>query len=167
MTASEARALVAQLKAAFPRQEVTKETLAVYARMLADLDVDAAQHAVLGIMAESTFFPAIAEIRERVARNACTLPSVEAALAELDRAVRRFSPDDSRTWTYDDDWSDPLIARAVHMVGSVAQIWGSRSPGYDRREFKAAYLGLCDEQVKSVQLAIAAPANLRAIESAS
>lgn len=167
MTADEARALVAQLKAAFPRQEVTKETLAVYARMLADLDNAATQHAVLGIMAESKFFPAIAEIRERVARNACTLPSVESALAELDRAVRRFSPDDSRTWTYDDDWSHPLIVRAVHMVGSVAQIWGSRAPGFDRREFKAAYLALCDAEVKTVQLAIAAPERLREIESAS
>jgi len=167
MTADQARALVAQLKAAFPRQEVTKETLAVYARMLADLDYAAAQHAVLGIMAESKFFPAIAEIRERVARNSCTLPSVEAALQELDRAVRRFSPDDSRTWTYDDDWSDPLIARAVRMVGSVAQIWGSRAPGFERREFKAAYIGLCDEQVKEVQLAIAAPAKPREIGKAS
>lgn len=167
MTTDESRGLVAQLRAAFPRQELTAETLAVYCRMLADLDAGAAQHAVLGLMAVSRFFPTIAEIRERVARNACTLPSIESALAELDRAVRRFSPDDSRTWTYDDDWSHPLIVRAVHMVGSVAQIWGSRAPGFERREFKAAYLALCDAEVKTVQLAIAAPEKLREIERAS
>ena len=168
MTTDESRALVAQLKAAFPRQEVTTETLAMYAMMLADLDAGAAQKAVLGLVATSRFFPTIAEIRERLARNSCTLPSTEAALEELDHAVRRFSPDDSSTWTYDDEWSHPFIARAVRIVGGVGQLWGSRAPGMDRRDFRAAYVALCEEEVRQVQLAVAsAPKAVRKLEAAS
>lgn len=168
MRTSEAIELIANLRDAFPSHHFPPSSVKVYAEMIGDLDGGAAGQAVREIMAESRFFPTIAEIRERVARAACDgLPSVEAALAELDAAVRRFSPDNSSTWTWDDDWSHPLIARAVRMVGGVAQLWGSRAPGVDRREFKAAYLSLVGEQVRAVQLGVAAPTPLRALDSAS
>jgi len=168
MKASEAIELIANLRDAFPSHHFPPSSVKVYAEMIGDLDGGAVGQAVREIMAESRFFPTIAEIRERVARAACvSLPSVEAALAELDAAVRRFSPDNSSTWTWDDDWSHPLIARAVHMVGGVAQLWGSRAPGVDRREFKAAYLSLVAEQVRAVQLGVEAPTPLRALDSAS
>ena len=168
MKTSEAIDLIANLRDAFPNQHFPPASAKVYAEMIIDLDAGAVARAVREIESESRFFPTIAEIRERVARAACSgLPSVEAALAELDAAVRKFSPDDSRSWTYDDEWSHPLIARAVRMVGGVAQLWGSRAPGADRREFKAAYLGLCNDEVRAVQLGAANAAPLRALESAS
>jgi len=168
MKASEAIELIASLRDAFPSHHFPPSSVKVNAEMIGDLDGNAVGQAVRETMAESRFYPTIAEIRERVSRTACGgLPSVEAALAELDAAVRKFSPDNSSTWTWDDDWSHPLIARAARIVGGVAQLWGSRAPGVDRREFKAAYLSLVAEQVRAVQLGVAAPMQVRALDSAS
>jgi hypothetical protein len=61
--ASEAGALVAVLKAAFPRQEVPEETMRLYAEQLVDLDLKAGEAAISKLLHTSRFFPTIAEIR--------------------------------------------------------------------------------------------------------
>ena len=111
--------------------------------------------------------PSIAEIREGVAAISSTAPSVETALQELDRAVRRYNPDDSRTWTYEQDWSHPLIARAVAIAGGVASCGAPKYPVLSGG-IPNAYVSLCEDEVRQVQLAIAsAPKAVKELEAAS
>jgi hypothetical protein len=139
MTTKQARSLIAQLSAAFPRQEITSETLAVYASMIADLDFDTAQAAVLGLIAESRFFPAVAEIREAAAELSTNLPSANEAWLEVEAAIRRFDGCDSRTWTYDADYSSSVVADAVRSLGGVSVMHEAPQLGFVRRDFIAAY----------------------------
>jgi len=81
MTASEALKLFAILKATYPRQETNEATAEVYASFLSDLDYHATERAVRKIVATSTFFPTIAEIRREVAEDYADLPSAAEALA--------------------------------------------------------------------------------------
>jgi len=57
------------LTAAYPRQITGRNTLAVYAQALADLDPDEVREAVAEHVATSRFFPTIAEIRDKVEEN--------------------------------------------------------------------------------------------------
>ena len=63
MNKPDVKRLVAVLKAAYPRQELPPETVAIYAEMLADLDAETATAAVKRAIQTSRFFPTIAEIR--------------------------------------------------------------------------------------------------------
>jgi hypothetical protein len=63
---SEMAELMSVLTAAYPRQITGRNTLAVYAQALADLDPDEVREAVAEHVATSRFFPTIAEIRDSV-----------------------------------------------------------------------------------------------------
>ena len=67
MKKSEARALVATLAAAFPRQQVPQVTFDVYTADLIDLDFGVTEKATMNLRRSSRWFPTIAEIREAVA----------------------------------------------------------------------------------------------------
>lgn len=87
---SDAAEQVALLKAAFPRTELSRETLAIYATKLADIDGQLLAAAVNRLIEDVKFFPTIAEIRKMAARLAGLLPPPAAeALAIVRRADRR------------------------------------------------------------------------------
>lgn len=65
MTATEARSLIAGLKAAYPRQEISVETLKVYTRHLVKLDYRLAGLACEQHTGESPYFPSVAELLSR------------------------------------------------------------------------------------------------------
>ena|SRR5262244_1831251 len=66
-TSSEAfKQLWAKLCAAFPRQEVTVATMAIYFERLSRFDEAKLEKAVLESIDKSTFFPTIAEIIQRI-----------------------------------------------------------------------------------------------------
>ena len=76
MKTSEALAL---LRATYPRQDFPDLTVAVYGRMLADLDDEAVVPAVQRLINRCTFLPSVAEIRQEVAEARLGLPSAEEA----------------------------------------------------------------------------------------
>lgn len=137
MRESEAMKLVGKLAAAYPHAKLGEgvamsETLQVYAEMLADLDFADAERAVVEIIAESRFFPTIAEIRERVASERVALPPAELAWADVLAAVRKVGV--YRTPVFD----NPCTAIAVSNVGWRA-ICNSETPGVERAHFIRAY----------------------------
>ena len=89
MTSTEAGVLLATLKAAFPRQPMSKATARVYLRFLEDLDYAAARAAVGDLIAGATFFPAIAEVRQAVWRRSEGAIEPEEAWALVQGALRR------------------------------------------------------------------------------
>ncbi len=64
MTELEAKKIVSVLLGAFPAARFTDDTVAIYKRMLADLDYPTANTAVEHLLASAKFLPSIAEIRE-------------------------------------------------------------------------------------------------------
>lgn len=111
MTKSEIASVLAVLKAAYPRQEITTGTADVYARFLADLPYEAALNAVKRHIATSQFFPAIAEIRKAAAESSAQVVGGEEAWGEVMRAVRSVGryriP----------QWSHPAVKAAVDALG--------------------------------------------------
>lgn len=102
------------MAAAYPGFNLRAETIAVYAELLADLDTDTLAVAAKQAVAESKFFPTVAELRERViamnkraggaptaeeawrevlnafGRTACTDPQPKFSHAAIDETVRRI-----------------------------------------------------------------------------
>jgi len=67
MTEVEAAKLIKVLQEAYPRSEFSEGRIEIYTMMLADLPYQAAQKAVLKLIATSPFLPTIAEIRKTAA----------------------------------------------------------------------------------------------------
>src|ERR1035437_9570061 len=82
MKKSEARALVATLAAAFPRQQVPQVTFDVYTGDLADLDFGVTEKAPTNLRRSSRWFPTMAEIREAVAELQLDAPGPMEAYAQ-------------------------------------------------------------------------------------
>ncbi len=137
MTRKEVAGLVAALTAAFPRAEIGENTVRVYIDMLADLDFDEAQAAVKKLMATSTFFPSIAEIRQAVADlRTRHLPEPEEAWEEVMRELRRVGG-------YLDiygplQFSCEEVRRAVKAIGWQT-LCMSESIGVERAHFLRIY----------------------------
>jgi hypothetical protein len=72
------------LLAAYPSHPFSEETAILYARMLSDIPEDRLRYAVLEHIAESNYFPTIAELRRKAAGN----DSAEKEWCEIVRAFR-------------------------------------------------------------------------------
>jgi hypothetical protein len=126
---------VALIADAFPdRFKATPSVARLWAAMLADLPVEDARGALMEHLAESSFVPAIADIRTRVARKRVNAPDFAAALSEVMRGVRyggRYKMP---------EWSHPAIASAVEALGWNA-ICDSPTEGTNtlRAQFERAY----------------------------
>jgi len=109
MTRQEALKLVAILEAAYPRQELRRDTVEIYAMFLQDLDYKLAERVIAQHIRTQKWFPAISEIREACAEMVHQLPTTEQALAIVRDAVR--------TANYSMVKSNDLLHQAVDTVG--------------------------------------------------
>lgn len=137
MRQTDAARLVGIIRAAWPRGVFPPESVAVYARAISDLELDAVSAAVDELVKTHTFVPAIATIREMVAERACALPAAEDAWLEVEIAIRVFDGGDSKTWTW--DWSSPAVGKAVRSLGGVSVMHEAPQLGFVRRDFIDAY----------------------------
>ncbi len=138
MTTDEAGLLIATLAAAYPRQALEPATIEIYTRSLADLDNALATNAVARIIASSTFFPTIAEIRTEAAETACQLPTAtEAWLLILDAMHPRNAAEHNSGVR----WAKvPAEGReALKLIGGSWAIQTSENPETLRAQFRRAY----------------------------
>ena len=92
------------LAACYPTFTLEKRTIDAYASLLEDIDADALAMAALQAMAESRFFPTVAELRERVhamRHQANGLPDAYQVWTEIMAEVRRvgFEAWEQTRWT--------------------------------------------------------------------
>lgn len=127
--------ILKQLMAAYPNGQATRETVAVYDRLLADIPPADLQTVIDQCIAECKFLPTVAEIRERwhaLTSNLGRLSATDAwgmVKAEIRRVGSWGTP------TFD----DPLIAKVVRNMGWL-ELCASESPeGVDRAQFERAY----------------------------
>ena len=143
MKKSEARALVATLAAAFPRQQVPQVTFDVYTADLVDLDAGVTEQAVSGLRRSSKWFPTIAEIREAVAELQLDAPGPMEAYVQATHCAKKNR--------------HPLVQEAKQICGDD-WYWREAPIGVSRKAFLAAYA-----EVKSRALSrIVRPAELEA-----
>ena len=112
MNKREAASLVAILAAAFPQRPVAKETVAIYADALADLEYDTTLEAIRGLVLTEDFMPTIASIRKRVGRaNGMLAPTPIKAWGEVSGQAERVGRGGIP------EWSHESIAEAVRSIG--------------------------------------------------
>lgn len=144
MTDTEADKLIAILKAGYPRQAVTQETVLLYTEMLRDLDGRDALRAVREHIASSPYFPAISEIRSKVARARVDAQPAELAWEGVLAAV-------SRDGRYKQPKLPPVSAAAVDAVGWEA-ICNSELIGVERAAFIRAYNAVMERELREANV---------------
>lgn len=153
MNKSEALKCLAILKASYPRQEIGAATIEAYSTMLADVDFLAVQEAIKRLICTSKWFPAIAEIREEIAKGATAgLPPVELAWGEVWKAISRYGM--NRT----PQFSCPEVAAAVDAIG-WRHICLDENVTSTRARFTDAYRAVRDGRMQVHQLGSHAPSN--------
>lgn len=130
MKAAETSRILAMLIGAYPTVSVGPETVAIYERLLADLDHASVQRAVVEHIATNRWFPTIAELRERVAEQAIGAPTASEAIALLQQAA--VTGHGTRDF-------HPLIREAFAAVGGMWELTHTTAPGRWRQDFREQY----------------------------
>lgn len=151
MIQSEAKALVAVLRAAFPRQEMGETTFNVYVQDLMDLDYAAAAEACQTLRQTATFLPSIGEIRDMTARLVVGAPEPMHAWEQASGPAPRHE----------------LVDRARRMVGD-AWHWRETPAHFLRKPFLEAYEEVLRLGVAEIAApALAKPGPVAALEAGS
>lgn len=147
------------MAAAYPRQNVTPETIRVYLDRLADLPEPVVVAAIHQAIDTHTFFPTVAELRGIIAEHANGPDDLaESAWAEVEKEARRVGYN-RRRWDYErgesyvekPEFSTTRIAEAVESVGWRNICVGDNSEGAIRRDFIFAFRNLRTRDVNRVQ----------------
>jgi len=145
MTKTETAKLLAVLAAAFPRFEVDDLKVQVWHEMLGDLDYSLANLAIKKLILESTFAPAIAEVRKAVAEilNPDGMTAAE-GWGEVERAIRLYG-------YYRETEAlaslSPMTAKVVRCMG-WREICLSEEPGVIRGQFLKMYQQIAERDRK-------------------
>lgn len=149
MTPAEAMALVALLKAAYPRQPLEATTLKLYAEHLSEFDAPVGRVAVERVIATSRFFPTIAELREQIAAMQCDeKPEPEMAWAEVLDELRRVGHSRAPRFSCDE------IHDAVRAIGGWMYLCLQPTNHADRARFVDAYRAARSRSVREAQLGL-------------
>ena len=124
MSPFEVKKLVARLRAAYPNPPLTAETEEVYADMLRDLEYEAVDSAVEGLIATATRLPTISRIRRAVIEPTLDLPTAEEAWI----AVQSRRSD-----------VHELVHRAAALMGGSFNVRTSSDPELTRVRFAKVY----------------------------
>lgn len=154
MTKIETAKLLAVLAAAFPRFEVDDLKVQVWHEMLGDLDYSLANLAIKKLILESTFAPAIAEVRKAVAEilNPDGMTAAE-GWGEVERAIRLYG---YYRETEALESMSPSVAKVVKYIG-WQNICLNEEPGVVRGQFLKMYAQVAEREQKELLL----PAGLR------
>lgn len=136
------------LASCFPRFELTDAVLEIYHRMLRDFSVEELQAATLEIAADSTFFPAVSEIRKKVVSlrmRSAKIPSpieawdevIKAKHGEISEAVEENGKfiTEHRKFVF----SCSLVEKVARQLGWPNQFPNPESLSYERTTFIKAY----------------------------
>lgn len=137
MTDLQAKKLVAALAAAFPTNKLTDDSMAVYARLLIDLDYDAANASAARLIATSKFPPTVAEIREAtLAMQHGEVRAGGEAWGDVLRAISRYGR--YRTPGREFQFADPVVGECVAAL-KWRELCDSESQEADRARFIQLY----------------------------
>ena len=140
MTRADVAELMAILAAAYPEVDIDPDTTGVvWERLLADLEFEETQRAVLELVATHKWFPRISEVRNQVARNRLGLPRFE-------RVYAACSNDEERRALH------PIAKEALQICGGVYEMRNTKNAGLWRRDFREVYMSLVSEAMEEQNL---------------
>jgi hypothetical protein len=151
-TTNEVHRVWAVLLSAYPSwekessEEKLARTLTVYERLLRDIPGEALEAAALQLIAESKFFPTVAELRAKaLSLLGPTFPSPMEAWGEVKRAI-------SRHGRYQvPEFDNPITAKVVQGMGWLS-LCDSENEAADRARFMQAYDTLCRREQEDALL---------------
>ena len=140
---------------AYPRFELSTDTIRLYGQLLSDIPVDVLEAAAHQIMAESKFFPTIAEFREMshsLMTGKRNIPSAyeawENAMSEINRCGDYYR---YQVQTHLPEYSHPLVEKAVGIIG-YRNLMESDNKVADRAHFFKIYESLLDRAQDEIRL---------------
>ena len=147
-------AVMADLKRAFPSREVTADVVALYERLLSDVDADDLRAAADDLMRTRDRFPTVHELREAVVERRLALPTEQEALAQVLARVRWGAIAVERDARGIETTGlpitvHPLAAEAVALVGGYHALRTTETPSILRAQFLRAYGDLRAARVSS------------------
>lgn len=134
MNKLQAKLLLAELVAYWPRTDLPTKTLGLYRDHLMEFDLEPAARAIAALGSTSTFFPFVAELRAAIVREADPdpLPDADQAWAEV-------------VWNAKDGiygtpvWSHPALRDVVQAMGGIRELAASENLMADRAHFLRLY----------------------------
>lgn len=129
---------------AYPRYELSADSIKLYGKMLADIPADILEASAKQIMAESKFFPSVAEWREmahKLMTGKLQIPSAYEAWEDAMNQVRRCGDYYRYTNGKRPEYSHPLVERAVQIIG-YHNLVESENIMFDRAHFFKIYESL-------------------------
>ncbi len=131
LTGEQAVSLVGLLTASYPNARIQDANIEAYAVWIVDLPFQATYEAINLIIANSAFFPSIAEIREKTLQRMpeSHIPSPVEAWEEVVRGLKNSSPQKQPTWSH------PLISRVIRMLDWYLLASSTNITGYQHSFF--------------------------------
>ena len=148
MTPVEVAEVLAYASAAHPYISLSKETVSVYADLLADLDYEATKRAVRRLSASNDRVPSPAVIRKEVARLAGVLPpdasdALTEVLMQMEKHSRQLALE---------AWSHPIVEEVVRSLGGLYRFRMSEQPDTLRAHFLRVYDKATDKHERATVL---------------
>lgn len=147
---------------AYPRYELSEETIKLYARLMADIPVDVLEAAAQQIMVEQTFFPTAAEWRNKaieIMGGTRGIPSAIEAYSEItharvDHQETTGEQDENGLWiirTVSHQWTHPLVKQAAELIGWPST-FPTDNPMADRSQLFKVYESLLNQALSDVRI---------------
>jgi len=140
---------------AYPRFELSANTMKLYGEMLADIPVDVLEAAARQIMVQSKFFPSIAEWREMAHNLMIGTHNIPSAYEAWQDAIHQvhICGDYYRyqVITHEPEYAHPLVKRAVEIIG-YRNLLESDNTVADRAHFFRIYESLLERAEDEVRL---------------
>jgi len=133
MTSDESGNIIHMLKATWSHPPMSDDTAEIYILCLRDLDYEDAKAAVLDLITDSKWMPAISEIRKAALALTDDTPNAAEAWDEVNRMFHNGG-----SWVVP-EWSDSLIGKVVAGMGGWATLCASENSIADRAHFLTAY----------------------------
>ena len=127
--------VLAVVSAAYPNFDLKPETVKVYLKLLADLPDELLEEASLAHIAQSTYFPTVAELRSAAVEllgRQDPLPAGLEAWSEVEDQIRKVG------YTGQPVFKHPLTAQLVRALGWQKLCW-SENQVADRAHFLTAF----------------------------
>jgi hypothetical protein len=117
--------------------------------MLADMPYELAGYAVKKCIAQSKYFPSVAEIRDAATTKLPEIPTAEAAWEEVRKKIGSGSTLINLQYNrIKPEWSHKLIERAVEAIG-LWELLNSENQSYDRTQFLKFYESFKQHEVSN------------------
>lgn len=133
MKLEEAGNIIHMIKATWAHPPMSDDTAEIYIMCLRDLDYEDAKAAVLDLMSDSKWMPAISEIRKAALALTDDTSTAAEAWDEVNRAFRNCG-----SWAVP-EWSDRLVEKTVAGMGGWPTLCASENAMADRAHFLTAY----------------------------